>query len=486
MKILVAITSFGADNDQWLERLIQEYGSMVHKVDIVVLSNIARPVPPGVELIVGLPTKDPWSLPFAHKRILASRVDHYDLFIYSENDILITEKNIEAFLRATAVLHKDEIAGFLRVETDRTGRRYYPDVHSSFHWDPDSLVQRGGRTFAFFTCEHSGCFMLTRQQLQRAIDSGGFSVRPHSGKYDLACTAATDPYTQCGFRKMLCISELGLFLVSHLSNKYVGTSYDLDESDFDRQMEALYEVLSGKRTRARLLNTDTRFPLLRFSKSYYEPPRADILELIPAHTKSVVSVGCGWGAMEERLIGRGIQVKAIPMDSVISACAEARGIGTLSPDFESAWRELANRRFDCVFLANVLHLVPDPLAIIRECARLLSKRGHIVLTVPNFNYLPLLWGRIRGNREYRNPGNSVEGCLNLTTRSLIREWLHHSGVVMDRVIEVVPKSWQGLSRRAGVVRPLLAAELIVTGQKVDFRELSERRSESESHSVMQV
>src|SRR5215467_11650345 len=115
MKILVAITSYGTANDKYLMRLIEEYRSMSHDVDIVVLSNIAKSVD-GVEVRVGMPTKDPWSLPFAHKQVLAERVNDYDLFIYSEDDTLITEANIRAVLDLSKQLPEREIPGFFRYE----------------------------------------------------------------------------------------------------------------------------------------------------------------------------------------------------------------------------------------------------------------------------------------------------------------------------------------------------------------------------------
>jgi hypothetical protein len=70
MKLLVAIASYGTSNDRYLKRLVEEYRSMSYGVDIVVLSNVAKPVE-GAEVRVGMPTKDPWSLPFAHKQVLA-------------------------------------------------------------------------------------------------------------------------------------------------------------------------------------------------------------------------------------------------------------------------------------------------------------------------------------------------------------------------------------------------------------------------------
>src|SRR5271167_4526523 len=114
VKMLVVIASYGSANDRYLLRVLAEYRSMPYATDIVVLSNAPKDLGSNVTVIVGLPNKHPWSLPFGHKRIFADRVNDYDLFVYSEDDMLVTERNIEAFRQATTVLEDDEIAGFLR------------------------------------------------------------------------------------------------------------------------------------------------------------------------------------------------------------------------------------------------------------------------------------------------------------------------------------------------------------------------------------
>src|SRR5437879_3643695 len=108
-RILVAIASYGTSHDRYLLQLVNQYRTMPFRVSIFVLSNIRKEVASGVELVVGLPTKNPWSLPFGHKKIFSDRLNEYDIFIYSEDDILITEKNIRAFLEVSAVLPEDEI-----------------------------------------------------------------------------------------------------------------------------------------------------------------------------------------------------------------------------------------------------------------------------------------------------------------------------------------------------------------------------------------
>jgi hypothetical protein len=239
-KLLVALTSYGTLNDRHLSRLIQEYQSMSFDVDILVLSNIRKNLGHSIEGVVR-PYGNPRTLAFLHKQVFADRLEAYDLFLYSEDDVLVTERNIHAYLSASQSLGDGEIAGFLRFEKGANDRNY-PDIHGNFHWDPSSVRRRGDSTWAHLTNEHSACYLLTRAQLRRAIDSGGYLVRPHQGKYDLLCAAATDPYTQCGFRKLLCVSEIDKFLVHHLSNKYVGTCTGIGEREFRTQIEGLLAI----------------------------------------------------------------------------------------------------------------------------------------------------------------------------------------------------------------------------------------------------
>jgi hypothetical protein len=105
---------------------------------------------------------------------------------------------------------------------DRLGRISLPGVHGPFHWRPESVRRRGAHLVAEFTNEHSACYLLTKAQLKRAIASGGFLREPYDGQYDMLCSAATDPYTSCGFRKVLGISAIEDFLVHHLPNHYAG------------------------------------------------------------------------------------------------------------------------------------------------------------------------------------------------------------------------------------------------------------------------
>lgn len=435
MKILVTIANYGTQNDQYLERVLGEYRAMPYEIRFIVVSNLEKDFGPDVEVRVGLPSKDPWSLPFAHKPIFGDKRDEYDLFIYSEDDHLITVENIDAFLKASSVVGEDELPGFIVVESDADGNANYCGVHTNFHWEPKSVRSVGEYTFAEFTNEHSACYLLTQAQLKKAIDSGGFLVPPHDGKFDLPCTASTDPYRQCGFKKVVCISDLGAFTVRHLTNKYVGR-LGISQKDMDRQIEALREIEAGKRPVFELMQTETRLPGQRWSKNYYEAPDPGVLREIPAGAKAILSVGCGSGWAESALVKRGARVVGIPLDSVIAASAEAVGVEVVYRSLERAFEELPGGPFDCVLLPNVLHLIDEPARLIARSHKVLSPSGKIVATVPNLSRIPVLAGRLTGDRRYRLLGDAAKAGVHVTSKSIVQRWFKSAACRVEKVIDV--------------------------------------------------
>jgi SAM-dependent methyltransferase len=464
MKILVAIANYGTKSNQYLCRLVEEYRAMPFAVDIVVLSNIPKQVAPDIEVIVGLPSRDPWSLPFGHKAVFAARSKDYDLFIYSEDDVLVTERNIRAFLHACTVLSENELAGFIRFEQSPDGGRSFPDVHGHFHWDPSSVRSRGECTFAFFTNEHAGLYMLTREQLKRAIDSGGFLVEPHQGKYDLLCAAATDPYTQCGSRKLVCISQIDDFLVHHVPDKYAG-KLGASQSIFHRQIEALMRMWKNGSTAPGLFQTETKLPGWHYSKNYYEEVKTEVNSLIPNAARSVLSLGCGWGAAEASLVKRGARVVALPLDSVISVDAESMGVELVKGTFGAARQALEGQHFDCLFISNVLHLVANPVELLSSFAHVLTDTSRIVAVVPTVSHLSRISRRIRRGEHLPNLGNYEMSGVHSTSHRVVRKWFRDAGFVVEKITTLFPKHSEKKHRMTlGLIDAFMEGEIVVVAR----------------------
>jgi 2-polyprenyl-3-methyl-5-hydroxy-6-metoxy-1,4-benzoquinol methylase len=255
------------------------------------------------------------------------------------------------------------------------------------------------------------------------------------------------------------------FIVSHLPNKYVGV-LGVQGTDFYLQREALLQIARGERETTQLLAAETNLPNFKWSKYYYEPARTDVVNLVPAGARSVLSVGCGWGALEESLIRRQIRVVGIPLDSVIATCAEARGVETLEPDFQSASKQLEGEQFDCVLISNVLHLLRDPTAILARCAEFLSLKGCIVLVEPNFVYLKFLLEAFSDWRKGEDARGQSSTFVRPTTHRLLRRWLKDAGFTVDQVVNALPRRMRRLSAAEWrFLAPILARDVIVRARR---------------------
>jgi 2-polyprenyl-3-methyl-5-hydroxy-6-metoxy-1,4-benzoquinol methylase len=440
---------------------------MRYHPEITVLSNIQKGLPPDVKLVLGNPNGNPMALPFRHKQIFAEQLENYDLFVYTEDDILIREQNIDSFLRATEILAPNEIAGFLRVERTPGGAVSFPDVFNCLRWDPNSVRRRGPSVFGYFSNEHSGCYLLTQQQLRQCIHSGGYDVGPHENTrsyYELLESAATDPYTQCGLKKLICLSEPDNFLVEHLSGKYAG-KIGVEKPEVDLQCVALLEILNHTRPACSLANPQTTTFHLRWSKSYYEPCRHELLDLIPSDAESVLSIGVGWGATEEALVSKGVRVVGIPMDSVIAACAQARGVEIVYGNVETAKAKLAGEQFDCILLSNILHLLDDPAHVLLSFADLVAKHGAVVASFPNFPRFAHQYRRLRHYPRFEGLANYAKSGIYLTNKSRVSKWFRRCGLRVSEVNYRWPRN--SLARRLfrGSVRSYISDEIFIKGVK---------------------
>lgn len=448
LRALVAIASYGSKNIELLKRVVAQWQAMPIRVRIVVLSESPKELGNDVEVLVGLPSDNPWSLPFAHKQLFADHAQDYDIFAYSEDDMEVTFAHVSAFLELTRHLPDDEIAGFLRYEVNAKGSWSYPDVHGHFHWESASARQRGPHTVAEFTNEHAAFYLLTREQLARAIASGGFLREPYEGRYDMLCSAATDPYTSCGLKKVVCISDIEAFSIHHMSNRYVD-KWPVSLEELRKQLNAQIQVAHGRLPSVSLLKTESWLVDRRWSKSYYEPVDEELLAMLPRAARSVLSVGCGWGALEQTLQRSGVSVTALPLDAVIGAAAADRGIPIVCGAIDNAMAQLAGRQFDAVVITDLLHLAEDPAELIARCGSLISAEGTLVVRGPNFQALRVLAKRALGKDGHGKLRSFAESGVHSIGPSQIRRQARKCNLKVTEIRWPAHRAQNPLDRKLG-------------------------------------
>ncbi len=106
-----------------------------------------------------------------------------------------------------------------------------------------------------------------------------------------------------------------------------------------------------------------------------------IMRLPPRPGGRVLDVGCGEGRTLEQLRDLGWQVEGVDFDPRAARSAGTRGIpvrvGTLAD------QQYPGSCFDAVVHRHVIEHVPDPVAFLAECRRVLRPGGRLALLTPN-------------------------------------------------------------------------------------------------------
>jgi len=202
-------------------------------------------------------------------------------------------------------------------------------------------------------------------------------------------------------------------------------------------------------------------------QEYYEFCRSDVLSCVPPSARTVLSVGCGAGATEECLVQMGCYVVGIEKEVEIAGMARGRGLQVICADVE----QLELRpvpTFDCLIYADVLEHLRAPERLLARHVALLVDGGSVVVSVPNFRFLPSVAALAAGSWEYQDAGICDRTHLRITTRRIVDTWLRDAGLTVERCIGVFHRRrWRWLARlAAGCLDELMATQLILVARKV--------------------
>lgn len=111
----------------------------------------------------------------------------------------------------------------------------------------------------------------------------------------------------------------------------------------------------------------------------------DLDAVIEAHVPAggaVCDVGCGAGALAQRLVERGYRVTGIERDTQ-AISFQTPGFTTVQGAVEALPAAVPRGTFDAVVLSHVLEHIVDPVGALRGVAALLKPDGLLVCAVPN-------------------------------------------------------------------------------------------------------
>jgi SAM-dependent methyltransferase len=275
-------------------------------------------------------------------------------------------------------------------------------------------------------------------------------------------TAASDIYTQCGLKRVICLTRIEDFIVPHLANKYY-RQMGVPADDFLTQVQALANLDADRTRTAALYEPETRAPGFRWSKHLYREADEELLSLVPATARHVLSVGATTGHDEVALQQRGLSVTAVPLDPLFGATLARRGIKVLPGDPLQTIASLARTGFDVVLVADGLHLVSQPMALMRLLADASAPGGALLASVSNTSsWIWQLRDWRHGRWRWARPSFDRYGAHAISAARL-RQWCSKSGF---EPVAIVPSMKDVPTRyRSQGVRRLLAGKLLLRARR---------------------
>ena len=198
---------------------------------------------------------------------------------------------------------------------------------------------------------------------------------------------------------------------------------------------------------------------------YFDHARPEIQALVPTTARRVLDVGCGAGRLGEALKATAPrEVIGIECDPAQAARARARLDEVLVGDAETLALPFPPGTFDCVICADVLEHLRDPWALLARLRPLLAPQGLLLASIPNAQFVQVLWELAQGRWSYQPAGILDRTHLRFFTRREFRRALRAAGFQEAAWHPQIPASLAPLLERAGGQSVTLAMEPLRIGR----------------------
>ncbi|MFC7361109.1 class I SAM-dependent methyltransferase [Nocardioides astragali] len=164
---------------------------------------------------------------------------------------------------------------------------------------------------------------------------------------------------------------------------------------------------------------------------YERNPRQDVAPHIPKHATSALDVGCARGGFDLSLrqaLGPRARIVGI------EANREAAELAARDSEFDEVLTgyfphvlEERDVTFDLICFNDVLEHLVDPWTVLRSTHRFLAPDGHVLASIPNVQYAPVVWGLARGRFSYTQTGILDRTHLRFFTRRSMIEMFQSTG-----------------------------------------------------------
>lgn len=164
------------------------------------------------------------------------------------------------------------------------------------------------------------------------------------------------------------------------------------------------------------------------------------------HAKTLLDIGAAAGLLVKLARDRGLRAEGVePSRDLVASAARLHGVELIQGTVPH--ERLQGRRYDIVFLADVLEHVSDPVALLRDARELLEPEGVLLVITPDLGswarrLLRRRWWHFRlAHVGYFDGASLTEACerAQLNVKSRLRaKWFFRVSYLAERLLRYLP------------------------------------------------
>ncbi len=180
------------------------------------------------------------------------------------------------------------------------------------------------------------------------------------------------------------------------------------------------------------MNKDNNIISEEYNTSYIGV-RPDILSLIRPDIKNLLDIGCSNGTLGLSIKNKykSLEITGIEFDINMASIAEQKldKVYVANLNNINIIELLANKKFDCIIMADILEHLINPWEFIKQITNLLADNGMIITSIPNVRHISTILTLIfKGEWPYRKRGIHDITHLRFFTRSNIIDMFNKAGL----------------------------------------------------------
>jgi SAM-dependent methyltransferase len=168
---------------------------------------------------------------------------------------------------------------------------------------------------------------------------------------------------------------------------------------------------------------------------YYSNERPEVAAMVPATARTILDVGCGYGALgvllKQRVTGRAVYGIEYNPD----AAAQARKVldGVVVCDIATAVDPYPEEMFDCIVFADILEHLVEPCDVIARLKPFLRPQGTIVCSIPNIRHYTAIMRIIQRGWSYDAYGLFDRTHLRFFSRGSACNLVRSAGFTIEEI-----------------------------------------------------